>query len=155
MIALKNILLPTDFSEPTLQATQYAVALARHFHATLHLLHVIEDPVVYLPIFESYPLPTPQQFETYAEDRLENLILDQDREGLEIETHWQHGRPFPEIIRFAARWNVDLIVMGTHGRGIAAHFLLGSVAEKVVRQANCPVLTVRPEGHQFLRVDGT
>jgi nucleotide-binding universal stress UspA family protein len=150
MICLRNILLPTDFSEPCLEATKYAVDLARQFGATLHLLHVIEDPVMYLPIFESYPLPTRQQFETYARDRLENWVLEQDREEIEVETHWVHGKPLPEIVSFAGRWNIDLVIMGTHGRGAATHFLLGSVAEKVVRKAPCPVLTVRPSGHQFV-----
>jgi len=151
MIDLRNILLPTDFSEPSLQATKYAVAMAQHFKSTLHLLHVIEDPVVYLPIFESYPLPSTQQFETYAQDRLENWLVEGEHGDLDVEYHWVHGKPFSEIISFASRWKVDLIVMGTHGRGLAAHLLLGSVAEKVVRKAPCAVLTVRPEGHQFVR----
>ena len=151
MINLKSILLPTDFSEPSLQATKYAVAMARQFGSTLHLLHVIEDPVVYLPMFESYPLPSREQFETYAQDRLENWIVEDDQGDLEIECHWAHGKPFIEIVNFASRWNIDLIVMGTHGRGLAAHLLMGGSAEKVIRKASCAVLTVRPEGHQFIR----
>jgi nucleotide-binding universal stress UspA family protein len=150
MIELRSILLPTDFSEPALTATKYAVSLARQFGATLHLLHVIEDPIIYLPMFESYPLPTPKQFETYAEDRLENWIVEEERGDLELGYHWVHGRPSTEIVRFAARNNTDLVVLGTHGRGLATHVLMGSVAEKVVRKAQCAVLTVRPEGHQFI-----
>lgn len=150
MIELRNILLPTDFSEPSLKATEYALSLAHRFDASLHLLHVIEDPVVYLPMFESYPLPSRQQFETYAQDRLENWIADDDGEGLKIELHWRHGNPHIETIDYADDNRIDLIILGTHGRGAAAHLILGSVAEKVVRNAPCPVLTVHPTGKQFV-----
>lgn len=150
MIQLKNILLPTDFSESALRSTQYALEMARTFDATLHLLHVIEDPVVYLPMFESYPMPTREQFEMYAEDRLENWIVEQDRGDLDIEYHWAHGSPAAEIVRFAKGNDADLIVMGTHGRGVTSHLLMGSVAENVVRKAPCAVLTVHPDGHQFV-----
>ncbi|MFN0055516.1 MAG: universal stress protein [Planctomycetales bacterium] len=150
MIAIKQVLLPVDFSEPSLKATEYALSLARQFGATLHLFHVIEDPVVYLPMFESYPLPTREQFETYAQDRLENWIAEEDSEGLKIERVWRHGKPHIEIIDYADDSQVDLIIIGTHGRGVAAHLLLGSVAEKVVRKSPCPVLTVHPSGKQFV-----
>jgi nucleotide-binding universal stress UspA family protein len=150
MIALRNILLPIDFSEPSLKATEYALSIAKQFGATLHVLHIIEDPVVYLPMFESYPLPSREQFETYAQDRLENWIEAEDSEGCKLELEWLHGRPFHRITEYARDCNIDLIVLGTHGRGAAAHLLMGSVAEKVVRNSPCPVLTVHPEGHQFV-----
>jgi nucleotide-binding universal stress UspA family protein len=150
MIELKNLLVPVDFSEPSLKATEYALSLARRFGATVHLLHVIEDPVVYLPMFESYPLPTREQFETYAQDRLENWVSEEDSEGIKLEYHWRHGKPHVEVSKFSSEKKIDLIVMGTHGRGPAAHLLLGSVAEKVLRKAPCPVLTVHPGGHQFV-----
>ena len=143
MPPLKNIVLPTDFSEPTLAATRYAVTLAKRFDATLHLLHVIEDPLMLAPIFESVPLPPRQSFETYAQDRLENWIPIADRDDLKLELHWFHGHPFTRIIEFAADHRMDLIVMGTHGRSLVSHAILGSVAEKVVRHAPCPVMTVR------------
>lgn len=150
MIALRNLLLPVDFSEPSLKATEYAVSFAHRFGAALHVLHVIEDPVVYLPMFESYPLPTREQFETYAQTRLENWVLPEDAEGIKLETAWRHGKPHIEVIDYASDNSIDLIVIGTHGRGLAAHLLLGSVAEKVVRKAPCPVLTVHPSGKQFV-----
>jgi nucleotide-binding universal stress UspA family protein len=155
MIALKNILLPTDFSEPALAATRYALLFAKQWSATLHVLHVIEDPVIYLPMFESYPLPSREEFESYAQTRLDNWILPQDAEDCDIQLHWAHGKPFVEILRAAAAWSADLIVVGTHGRGMAAHLLVGSVAEKVVRKAPCPVLTVRPDARQFDRLDAS
>lgn len=150
MITLERILLPTDFSEASLPATQYALELARRFDAALHVLHVIEDPVAYLPMFESFPLPTREEFEQFAQTRLDNWILPADAEGLQIEQHWVHGRPFVDVIRYAREQQMDLIVIGTHGRGAAAHLLMGSVSEKIVRKAPCPVLTVRPQDHQFV-----
>lgn len=150
MIDIKKILIPTDFSETSQAATQYAVELAKKFGAQLHLLHVIEDPVVYMPMFESYALPPKEDFENFAKTRLDNWILDEDKAGLEISTHWVHGNPFADILKYAKREEIDLIVVGTHGRSFTAHLLLGSVAEKVVRKAFCPVLTVRPKGHQFI-----
>ncbi len=150
MMNLKQILLPTDFAEPGLEAAGYAVELAERFGATLHLLHVIIDPVIYLPMFESYPLPSRAEFEQYAQEQLENWLTDDDRRRCDVKLHWVHGNPFVEIIKFARENQIDLIVMGTHGRGDIAHMLTGSDAEKVVRKAPCPVLTVRPSGHQFV-----
>jgi nucleotide-binding universal stress UspA family protein len=150
MIRLSNILLPTDFSDASLTATRYAVQLAKRFSSRLHVLHVIEDPVVYLPMFESYPLPSREEFELYAQTRLDNWIVEDDADHLDQITHWVHGTPFLEILKYAKEESADMIVLGTHGRGLAAHLLLGSVAERIVRKAPCPVLTVRPEGHQFV-----
>ena len=150
MIELKKILLPTDFSESSLTATHYALELARRFAAELHVFHAIEDPVVYLPMFESFPLPSMEDFETYAKTRLENWIFSEDKGDCDVHYSFKHGKPFVEIVRYAKEQDIDLIVLGTHGRSTAAHLLLGSVADKVVRKATCPVLTVRPAGHQFV-----
>jgi nucleotide-binding universal stress UspA family protein len=150
MIDLKNILLPTDFSDTSLTATRYAIELSKRFSATLHLLHVIEDPGVYIAAFDSFPLPSPVEFETYAAERLESWIAPEDSAGLEIRRRWVHGAPFSQIIRDSRENTIDLIVLGTHGRNIVSQLLLGSVAERVVRKAPCAVLTVRPEGHQFV-----
>jgi len=150
MIQLQNVLLPVDFSEPSLKATAYGLELARRFNAKLHLLHIIEDPVIYLPMFESYPMPSRDQFETYAQDRLENWILPDDGEGCKIELMWLHGRPAHKVVEYATDCRIDLVVIGTHGRGAAAHLMLGSVAEKIVRNSPCPVLTVHQSGRQFV-----
>lgn len=148
MIQLNNILVPTDFSEPALEAARYALDLAKRFGAKLHLLHVIQDPVIYLPMFESYPLPSREEFEEYAQTRLDNWILPDDAGDCEVVHAWRHGTPSAEIDSYAEDHAVDLIVIGTHGRGFAAHLLLGSVAETVVRKAPCPVLTVRARKDQ-------
>ena len=147
MIDLKNILLPTDFSDSSLTATRYAIELSKRFSATLH---VIEDPGVYIAAFDSFPLQSPVEVETYAAERLENWILADDAAGGDIQRRWVHGVPFTQIIRDSRENDIDLIVLGTHGRSVISQLLLGSVAEKVVRKAPCAVLTVRPEGHQFV-----
>ncbi len=150
MLQLQQILLPTDFSEPSLTATKYALEFAHRFGAKLHLLHVIEDPVIYMPMFESFPLPSREDFETFAQTRLESWILPEDLQGIEVAYRWVHGQPFVEIIKDAVANNIDMMVIGTHGRGRTLHLMMGNVAERVVRKAPCPVLTVRPEGHQFV-----
>lgn len=150
MITIKTILLPVDFSKASQEAAHYALELAARFQSKILLLHVIEDPVMLLPMLDGFPLPTDEQIETYAEERLENFIPAEERGETDLQFFWAHGRPFEEIVAFGARRKADLIVMGTHGRGAAAHLILGSVAENVVRKAKCPVLTVHPEGHQFV-----
>lgn len=152
MIQLKNILLPVDLSEPSLHATRYALELAKNFGATLHLLHVIEDPVLYSPAIGGYA-PKPEDLEVYTQTQLDNWIQPEDAGELVIERRWMHGQAFLGILRDAQQHDIDLIVMGTHGRGFTAHLLLGSVAEKVVRKAPCPVLTVRPSEFLYAPFD--
>ncbi|MBW3538683.1 MAG: universal stress protein [Planctomycetes bacterium] len=150
MIELKNILLPTDFSEPSLASARYALELARRFGSRVHLLYVIEDPQVFLPPFEHQAIPSRDELEAFARDALDAWELPEGAEGCDIVRRFRHGTPFTQIINDARENDIDLIVLGTHGRGAMAHLLMGSVAEKVVRKAPCPVLTVRPEGHQFI-----
>ncbi len=150
MIALKNILLATDFSETSNVAARYAVEFAQKFSAKLHILHVIEEPVVTIPLLEVYGAPSKEEFEAAATALLESWPLPDGAEDLDIEKRVLHGTPFLQILHDARDHEIDLIVMGSHGRGLVAHLLLGSVAEKVVRKASCPVLTIRPEDHQFV-----
>jgi len=152
MIALKRILVATDFSEASEAAVRYGRALAEAFGASLDILHVMEDPFVYAPTSEGY-LPPPQFFEemdSSARERLEQVLPPADRAKLDARLVIKKGSPFVEIVRYAKNENSDLIVMGTHGRGPIAHMLMGSVAEKVVRKAPCPVLTVRHPEHEFV-----
>jgi nucleotide-binding universal stress UspA family protein len=147
MIEIRNSLLPLDFSETSLVATKYAAELAAKFSARLH---VIVDPKVYLPMFDSSPMPSRVEFEEYAQGCLDAWVLPEIADSLQVERRWIHGSPFVEIVRDAKQISSDLIVIGTHGHGLAAHLLLGSVAEKVVRKPPCPVLTVRPDEHEFI-----
>jgi nucleotide-binding universal stress UspA family protein len=148
MIKLERILIPTDFSEHSRQASKYACELAKRFIAELHLLHVVQ-PLV-LP--ESGGL-LPQDEVDWEEGRKKDLE-ELKEPGFEHATRVirtvQTGTPFVEIVRYARDNDIDLIVMGTHGRTGLMHALIGSVAERVVRKSPCPVLTVRPEGHQFV-----
>jgi nucleotide-binding universal stress UspA family protein len=148
MIDLQNILCPTDFSEPSRTATNYALEFARTFAARLHLLYVIEDPLLYSPMFGGYA-PAADDLEAYAKSALENWILPDDATGVDVDYRFVHGRAFTGILQEAAEHDIDLIVMGTHGRGFLPHLLLGSVAERVVRHSPCPVLTVRPGGFGY------
>jgi len=142
---ITRILVPTDFSGPSREATDYALELASLVNASVLLYHVIEDPVVYIPALGGY-LPKPSDFEKFSETALANWISEEDTRGVEIGRHWEHGHPVPSVLEFAKKQGCDLIVMGTHGRGNLGHLLMGNVAERVVRQAKCPVLTVHPTG---------
>ena len=151
MISLKTILVPSDFSECSEAAARYGRALAAAFHSTLHLLHVVQDPYTQPWAAEAFPAPIGdllEQWQTQAASRLISAIPESERAGVVVAT--LIGSPFFEILRYAREQSVDLIVIGTHGRGPIGHMLLGSVAEKVVRRAPCPVLTVRHPQHEFV-----
>lgn len=148
MTTPKNILVPVDFSETSDRALGYAQALAEAFGARIHVLHVIPDPHSQAWSIEATGMSLGSLMETWESDAQKRL------DGLELgdvggERVTKVGQPHNEIIRYAESKKSDLIVIGTHGRGAIEHMLLGSVAEKVVRTAPCPVLTVRqapPEG---------
>ncbi len=153
MITLKTILVPTDFSEASESALSYGKAMAGAFGSALHLVHVMEDLLAHAWAAEVYVASMPQlrdEIEKESRQRLAAMLTDEERRQYRIETALLAGNPFVEIVRYAKAQDVDLIVMGTHGRGPIAHMLLGSVAEKVVRKSPCPVLTVRDAQHQFV-----
>ncbi|NLY00177.1 MAG: universal stress protein [Rhodopirellula sp.] len=150
MIRLARILLPSDFSELSSEATKYACGLAEQFAAELHVLHVQESLIV-----PEYGLAIDwtelmQEAKKSADAKIRSILGPEWSEGRAVVTAVVEGTPFVEIIRYAREHAIDLIVMGTHGRSGVAHMLMGSVAEKVVRKSPCPVLTVRPVGHQFV-----
>ncbi len=153
MISLKRILLPTDFSKNSVYAQKYACALGEQFHAELHLLHVfqdlagiIADPLFGTPIGECIQ----QDSRETVEERLRAMLDPKWAEERRVVCATAQGTPFLKIIRYAKRNDIDMIVATTHGRTRLSRMLLGSVAEKVVRKAPCPVLVVRPTGHQFV-----
>jgi len=153
MFTLKTILVPTDFSEASQAALVYAKALAAPFGASIHLVHVMEDLLAHAWAAEVYVASMPNlrdEIEKEARERLSALLAAEERQQYGVVTALLAGNPFLEIIRYAKAQNVDLIVIGTHGRGAIAHMLLGSVAEKVVRKSPCPVLTVREAQHEFV-----
>lgn len=153
MIKLKKILYPTDFSESSLEALPYAVAFARDSKAKLILMHVVNEKI----FSEGLSLPRAiapealgQEMAEEASRRLKMLIPERERAGLDVEMVILHGMPFLEIIRYAKTNDIDLIVIGTHGRSGVEHIIFGSTAEKVVRKAPCPVLSVKPAQREFV-----
>ena len=140
-IPLGRILVPTDFSEKARMALSYGVTLAERFGATLHVLHVVEAVVDMSPVPPQYDQLDVAIGES-AWDELNQLLSADERKRLKVEFAVEWGIPFTEIIRYAQARRIDLIAIGTHGRGGVKHLILGSVAENVVRSAPCPVLTV-------------
>jgi nucleotide-binding universal stress UspA family protein len=141
-LAFRKIVVATDFSPPSQLALQYAKALATRFGAALHLVHVVEEP---FPTGVEFYMPDMSSFRerrvTDAERRLTEIIADIGMADSTCEV--RVGNPARRITEIASDRDADVIVMGTHGRGPVAHFIMGSVAERVVRTAGCPVLTVR------------
>lgn len=153
MIALQNILVATDFSEPSVLALDYARSLAKAFGSKIHVLHVLEDLAAHAWTTEVYVAALPgvhEEMERQARERLAGLFTPEEVAAFQAQTELRTGSPFVEVVRYAREQQIDLIVMGTHGRGPIAHMLLGSVAERVVRKAPCPVLTVRNEAHEYV-----
>ena len=153
-IMIKKILCPTDFSENSEHALKYALALAILSQADLQLFHVVE-PITYPqsteffePVLDEVELM--MKMEAAYQKQLEDQVIALKEEYLKITGKLVNGNTFLEIIQ-AARDDVDMIVMGTHGRTGLAHVLIGSVAERVVREAPCPVLTVKHPEHEFVK----
>jgi nucleotide-binding universal stress UspA family protein len=150
-ISMSRILCPVDFSQSSDYALHYAVDLARTFDAQLTLLHVVEVP--FLPSYAMAGVPDLslplEQIEEGARKGLARLVEQCRKSHPKVETEMRTGTAFMEIITYAREINADMIVMGTHGRTGLSHIIIGSVAEKVVRKAPCPVLTIRHPEHVF------
>ncbi len=146
-----KILVPTDFSESAKYALPFAIDLAQKYSATLHILHVVEPivaPVDFAWGTYSYP-DIEKQLNGYVEKSIAKIIEEQIPADLATESTNLHGKSWREIVSFAKAEKVDLIVMATHGLSGLSHALYGSTAEKVVRKAPCPVLTVRHPDVKF------
>jgi len=146
----KKILCPVDFSQFTQEVINYAVDLAKKYGAELHVMHVVPNMTYFTP-YESFLTPENLvAIERNIQDEVENdfakLLKDQNVPTKKV---IRTGVPFVEIIDYAKSESIDLIVMGTHGRGSIEHILIGNVAEKVVRKSPCPVMTIRPKGKEF------
>jgi nucleotide-binding universal stress UspA family protein len=157
MIALKKILVATDFSEPSDAALAYGRELARTFGASLTVLHVVDNILTRAYGTEGVVLVDPElqrEIETSAQRQVDSLLFDEDRKALgAVGVVITSNAPSAAIVTYAHDAAIDLIVMGTHGRGAIAQILMGSVAERVVRIAPCPVLTVRHPEHEFVLPD--
>ena len=158
MIALKNIVVATDFGEASASALAYGRHLARAFSARLHLVHVVDDVRANATVglaAAPFDVATVQaDFDADARSALAALVQDNDSGTLEIRTVLLRNHdPARALLDYAREIAADLIIVGTHGRGGLAEFFLGSVAQRVVRVALCPVLTVRAEDRQFPHTD--
>jgi len=146
MVAIRQILVPTDFSDPAGAALKYARALAEEFRSHLHIFHVVPEPYVYPWGTEISTLPLADllaQSEALSNTRLGELVpKDQAPKG-GVTTSTAIGTPVDRILDYINDSHIDLVVMGTHGRGPVGHLLLGSVAERIVRRSPVPVLTVK------------
>jgi universal stress protein A len=143
-MAAQRFLVPLDFSEYANQALDYAINLASKLGARLTLLHVVQSlPMGGVDMGLTLPYTYIQDLEAEIMESMNDHLRRVTAAGLEGEVAVVHGVPFHEIIEMAKTKQVDLIIMGTHGRTGLQHVLLGSVAEKVVRLAPCPVLVAR------------
>ena len=158
MRPFKKILIPTDFSDASRQAIAYGIELAAKFQAEAHLLHVVEENL-YTDF--SYaegilkPVPVFNDLMNARQEMLDRAVDASRQEGREIDlqvgsgnlfSHLKSGYPASVIVELARELPADLVVIATQGRSGLAHLILGSVAERVVRECPCPVLTFRKAG---------
>jgi nucleotide-binding universal stress UspA family protein len=142
-VKISNILSLTDFSKDSERALGYALALARAYDARIYLTHVITpDPFAYAE--PGYAEITYEKVKQAAEQGIADILISGKLRGLAHEVLLEEGNLWPEVRQLIRKHEIDLVVAGTHGRGEMKKVLLGSVAEEIFRQANCPVLTVGP-----------
>ena len=157
MITLKNVLVAVDFGDASETALAYGRELARLGGATLHVLHVAGDVAASAMGVEGYVadfVSLQREVENSARKQLDAAVSDEDRRTLAAKTVVRTSNtPALSIVSYAKDAHIDLIIVGTHGRGGMAHLFMGSVAERVVRTAPCPVLTVKSPEHEFVLPD--
>lgn len=142
---IKRILVPIDFSDYSRNALNYAIEFVKLFKSELYLIYVVE-PVIYPPDFSMGQIAIPSidlEMDKRAKEELENLVKKQISTEIKTKTIVKTGKPFIEIIETASEIDADMIIIATHGHSGMEHILFGSTAEKVVRKAPCPVLTLR------------
>ena len=152
---ISKVLVPIDFSDYSKSALKYAVSFVKHFSAQLILVYVVE-PVIYPPDFSMGQIAIPSvdlDMDKRAIDELNKLAEQEIPSEIKVKSVVKTGKPFIEIIETASEQDVDLIIIATHGHTGMEHILFGSTAEKVVRKAPCPVLTLREPIKGFLFKD--
>jgi nucleotide-binding universal stress UspA family protein len=147
---VEKILFPTDFSEGSFHALPFAVDLSKHYNSKLYILHVIYDVAKatnsHIPHVSSDELY--KEMSAWAQGEIESCCIEEIRGLPNVEKVVLKGIPYEEVIEFAEKQKIDMIVMGTYGRKGLERFLFGSTAERVVRRAPCPVMTVRVSEHR-------
>jgi len=158
MVNISRIVCPVDFSEYSTKAYDYAYSLAKHYHAKLLVEHVVQPLPAAYPYY-AFPEATLQtswsRLIGEAEQGLQQLVSSHARNGLQPQCIVRQGMPCETILALAEEESADLIVMGTHGRRGLDRWTMGSVTEKVVRKARCPVLAVRKPAHDFVEPGDT
>lgn len=154
MVQIRKILFPTDFSDYSVHALTYAVSFAESCKAEIHVLHIVDEAYQYWMAMGPGALPVgppPDEMLALSQKEMEKFVASK-LAGVKapVTKAVLVGRPFIEIIRYARDEKIDMIVMGTHGRSGLRHAILGSVTERVVRKAPCPVLTIRLPEHEFV-----
>ena len=153
---IKKVLVPIDFSDYSKNALKYAVNFAKSFNAEIILVYVVE-PVIYPPDFSMGQIAMPSinaEWDDRVKDELQKLAKSDFTGSENVKTVIKTGKPFVEIIETAKEEDVDLIIIATHGHSGVEHILFRSTAEKVVRKAPCPVLTLREPLKGFNYKDG-
>jgi nucleotide-binding universal stress UspA family protein len=157
MVTITSILVGTDFSKCADNALMYGRELAHMFNAKLYVLHTVETFIGDVAGLGGYTAAIPNlqyDIEQAERDSLEKLVTADDRARFgAVPVFTTEGRPAHALTEFATASHIDLIIVGTHGRRGLSHALMGSVAERVVRTAPCPVLTVREREHEFATRD--
>lgn len=155
MHTILRIVVPTDFSDCSLQALDEAVSLAHHFGAKIHLLHVVEEVTTWALGTEAGMAGEVQRQTLHGDVNAHFVALAPRLHGVEHDTAIRTGRASNSIVDYARETDADLILMATHGRTGLARFFVGSTTEAVVRKATCPVLTVRPQPAKAAAAHGT
>jgi nucleotide-binding universal stress UspA family protein len=148
MPKIQKIVCPVDFSNCAQQALKYATELAKQFDAELSIVHAYEDPAAYVtPMpMSGYVGPGAElllELRKQLEQRLTQTTAEVQQLGVRVRSELLEGAPYRVVLDWAKEYGADLIVVGTHGHTGLTHALLGSVTERIVRMAHCPVLTIR------------
>lgn len=149
---IRRVLVPIDFSDYSKGALKYSVNFVQYFKAEIHLVYVVE-PVIYPPDFSMGQIAIPAmdlEMDKRAKEELDKLAKKEIPAGIKIKTHVKTGKPYIEIIETSKENEIDLIIIATHGHTGFEHILFGSTAEKIVRKAPCPVLSLREPVKGFM-----
>ena len=149
MFKIHVILCPVDFSDASRKAVQYAKEFAAGMGASIHILNVVEPRPMAVDITLNY-VPLEEDLEKAATEDLKVILQELLQAGLKAECSVEFGNPSDVILEKAADLDVNLVIMGSHGKKGLSRLIMGSVAETVVRKANCPVLIVKSEEKEFI-----
>lgn len=145
MSKIEHLLVAVDFDDASRHALDYALGMAAALGARVSVVHAYEMPMYPVPEdgMVELPVETGEELERRNRERMRHFLADVDHRGVQVDPHVAEGQPDVVACELADRLGCDLLVAGTHGRHGLAHFILGSTAERIVRNAQVPVLTVR------------